>query len=50
MKKRNIDVRNIDGLPLVGSWTRDETHNLGMYLDWESNLQPFSIQDNAPTN
>ena len=30
--------------------TRDRTHNLGMCPDWDSNLQPFGLQDDAPTN
>ena len=30
--------------------TRDWTQNLGMCPDWESNLQPFGVRDDAPTN
>ena len=29
---------------------RDQTHNLGMFPDWELNQQPFGVQENAPTN
>lgn len=39
-----------DWLPHVCALTRDGTQNLGMYPDLESNLQPFSAQDDAPTN
>ena len=50
--ERNIDVRerSINWLPPVSTWTRDWTHNLGMSPDWKSNLQPYSLQDDAPTN
>ena len=37
-------ARNISCLP-----SQDQTHNPGMCLDWESNLQPFGRQDDAPT-
>ena len=30
--------------------TRDRTHNQSMCLDWEWDLQPFGVQDNAPAN
>ena len=30
--------------------TGDGTCNLGMCPDWELNLQPFGVQNNAPTN
>ena len=39
--ERNIDVRNIDWWHLICALTRDQTHNLGMCSDWESNLWPF---------
>ena len=35
---RNIDVRNFDQLPPVCVLTGDQTCNLGMRPDWESNL------------
>ena len=41
---------NIDWLPPGGALTRDGTHNLGMYPDLGLNPQPFSVQDDAPTN
>ena len=42
--------RNIDWLPPVHNWTRDWTRNLSVFPDWESNLQPFDVQDSVPTN
>ena len=36
-RERNIDVRNINWLPLVRAWTGDRTHNSGMCPDQESN-------------
>ena len=41
---------NINQLPPVCTLTGDRTHNLGMCLDWGSNLQPFGVRDDAPTN
>ena len=35
---------------LIWAPTRDQIHNLGMCLDWESNPQLSSLQDDAPTN
>ena len=43
-------AQDIDWLLPVCSPTGDRTHNLGMGLDWESNLQPFVVWGNAPTN
>ena len=43
-------VDYIDRLPPVSAPIGDQTCNLGMYPDWESNLQPFGTQDNVPTN
>ena len=37
-------------LPLIGPPTRDQTPNLCMCSDLESNLQPFGLQDDTPTN
>ena len=37
-------------LPLVGSSTGDQTCNLGMCPDWESNPQHFGVWNNTPTN
>ena len=42
--------RNINLLPPVHTLTRDATHKPGMCPDSESNQQPFSAQNNAPTN
>ena len=36
-----------DWLPLVCAPTGDQTCNLGMYLDWEWNQQPFALWANA---
>ena len=44
-KERNIAVTNIDQLRLTGILTRDQTHNLGMCSDWESNQWPFVLWD-----
>ena len=49
-RTRNINMRNIDRLPLVHAPTGDQTCNLGMCPDQELNLQPSSLQDDAPTN
>ena len=35
-RKRNIDERDIEQLPLVCDPTRDQTHNPGMHPDGES--------------
>ena len=49
-RERNIDVREtVIGLPPVHAPTRNQTHNLGMCPDWESNPQPFGVWDDAPT-
>ena len=48
-REKNIDVRNISGLPPIHTPTRDETHSLGMCPDQESNLQPSGVRDGAPT-
>ena len=42
--------RNIDRPPPIHAPTRDQTHNLGMYPDQESNLQPFGVQDDTSIN
>ena len=41
--------RNINWLPPVRNLTRDWTFNLGMCPGWESNLQPFSVENDALT-
>ena len=40
--------RNIDQLPPIRTPTGDQTHNLGMCPDQESNPQAFGVQDSAP--
>ena len=47
-RERNIDVRNIDWLPLVCAPTRDRAHNLGMCPDQESNPKPSGGQRTLP--
>ena len=42
--------RNIDWLSPIYAPTRDLTYNPSMCPDQESNLQPFGVQGNAPTN
>ena len=46
-REGNIDVRNINWLPLAHTVTRDQTHSPGMCPDGESNQAPFSLWDNA---
>ena len=42
-RERDIDVRNINQLPLVCALTGDQTRSLGTCFDWGSNLQPFGV-------
>ena len=42
--------RDINWLPPLCFFTGNRTHNLGVRLDQESNLQPLGIKDDAPTN
>ena len=44
-RERNIDVRNIHQLNLVHAPTGEQTCNLGMCPDWESNQRPFTFWD-----
>ena len=53
--ERNTDVReklrlvaSLGCLPYT-SWPGDWTHNVGMCLDWELNLQTFGVCNSAPT-
>ena len=39
--------RNIDWLPLLCPPTRDQTRNPSMCPDWELNLLPFALRDDA---
>ena len=49
-RKRNTDVRDkLTGLPPICTPNWDRTHNLSMYPDQGSNLQPFGAQDDTPT-
>ena len=48
-RERETCERNIDWLPCTHP-NQGSNPNLGMCPDWESNLQPFSVQDYAPTN
>ena len=49
-EKERERERDIDQLLPIGSLTGDQTHNLGMYPDQGSNLQPFCVQDDATSN
>ena len=42
--------RNNDQLPPICTLTRDLTHSPATCSDWGSNLQPFGVQDDTPTN
>ena len=47
-REGNIKVkRNIDWLPLLCVQTRDQTSNLGMCPNYESNPQPFGLWDDT---
>ena len=43
MWERNINVRNIDWLLPIWDLTGDQTHNIDVFPDKESNIQPFGI-------
>ena len=42
--------RSIDWLPPISTSNGDQTYNLSMCPDWELNLQPFGVRDDALTN
>ena len=42
--------RNTDWSPPVCAPTKGQSCNLGVLPDWESNPQPFGVQDEAPTH
>ena len=46
----SIDIEKHQLLPPEFTPARDQTCNLGMYPDWESDPQPFNAWDDAPTN
>ena len=43
------EKKTLMGWPPAHARTRDQTHNLGMCPDWESNPQPFGARGNAST-
>ena len=47
-ERREEREGNIHARETRPSW--EQTHNVGMCPDWESNLQPFGLWDDAPTN
>ena len=49
-ERTSIWERYITWLPLTHAPTRDQTCNSGTCPDWELNLWPFSLRDDAPTN
>ena len=49
-KKKLMWGRNINWFPPVQTLTKNRTHNLGMCLDRELNLQPFGVPDDSPAN
>ena len=48
--KEREKERNLDQLPPQRTLTGDQTCNLGVCPDWESNPKPFGVQDDAPSN
>ena len=46
-RETSMCERNIDWLPLLCAPIGDQTHNLSMCRDWESNQWPFSLWDDA---
>ena len=46
-RETSMFERNINRLPITCAPIRDLTHNPGMGPDWESNLQPFALPDDA---
>lgn len=48
--ERNMNLRNIYLLSPTRSLPGDQTCNLDMWCEWESNLPCFGIQANAPFN
>ena len=49
-KKHQCERETSTGCLLYASWPRNQTCNLGMCPDWESNPQPFSVWDDIPIN
>ena len=49
-RETNVDVRNIHLLTPMCAPAQSRTHNLGMCSDLGFNLQPFGVQDDAPTD
>ena len=51
LRERDRERETLKGwLPPTHAQTRDWIHNLGMCPDWESNLQPFGVWSDYPTN
>ena len=48
--ERNINVREKHQSVAFPTPTGDQTCNLGMCPDWESNQGPYGLQDNVPTS
>ena len=42
-EREEENKRNMDQLPLIGTPTRDQTHNPGLRPAWESNPRPFAL-------
>ena len=47
---RGVNVRNINQLSPIHALTSDWTCYLGMCPDWDLNMQPFGVWDDAPTS
>lgn len=47
---RNIGIRHKHQLPPKQAPTKDQTPNLSMWPDGESNMLPFGMWDHTPTN
>ena len=45
-----MQERSINQLLPTYAWTGDRTYKLSMCPDWELNVQPFQLLDNAPPN
>ena len=48
--EREGEKQNINLLPLIQALTGDRTYDPGMCPNQESNLQPFTLRDDTPTN
>ena len=50
VRERNTNVREKHQLPPICTLTRDQTDNLGMCSEQETNTLCFGLQNDAPTN